>query len=725
MMRVLSVAGPGWTRAFASILAVALLCTCELPALPDRRIRCGAEWICPPEMSCGLDGRCYAEQHAPETQCAELAQDAAVAGIEAEDATLAAGGPGLQVHDEPPGYRGRGALWVDAAAATSDSLGGTSRAAFRLQAARDGSYSLWVRAYVPSEEPASVRLTMRSPASETHVDIGGFAPLTWSWSNSTVDAAAAVFELTRAMTRLELSAATGLVIVDRILLAADPREEPLGQGPPADAMLSCDRTAVCGDALCGPDEDCSSCAEDCGACRFPQGRDFFAAPGGRASGAGTESDPWDLASAVTTATIGPGDTLWLLGGAYGNGASPIDVRFAGEAGRPVVIRGRGRERVVIDGGIVNHGPHVWYWGLELTTTDDARRRFAAGIASAGDSTGLKIIHTKSHDLLYGAATDETARAAEIYGTVSLFNGMPGAAAGSSGAGLAVVRSPGPVRVTDNVAVHQCGVGLYLLPPAGATYAVEGNVAAASGAGCNGAQNVLVTSALEGGSLRYVANETYSEATGGGVSLGWSYAGNLDALEAWDNSNVGGQYTTEVSNWRTVTFHDNRGYSDSVQVGLRPRAGGPEPLAGYAWDGNAYFGRDDFRLVDFATNIGFTGWTQRSGLDATSSLDGVSPSGTWLQVRPSSYERGRAMLVIYNWDLADTIRVDVTAVIPVGATFAIFDTQSLAGAPLVTATYDGAPVTVPMSGLVASAPSGRAPPPHTAPRFGVFWLQVTP
>src|SRR5262245_60260795 len=71
------------------------------------------------------------------------------------------------------------------------------------------------------------------------------------------------------------------------------------------------------------------------------GTDWYAAPNGQISGAGTFTAPWSLQTALTqTANIRPGDVLYLRAGGYtgafsatisGTPASPISIKpYAGE-----------------------------------------------------------------------------------------------------------------------------------------------------------------------------------------------------------------------------------------------------------------------------------------------------------------------------------------------------------------------------------------------------------
>jgi hypothetical protein len=114
----------------------------------------------------------------------------------------------------------------------------------------------------------------------------------------------------------------------------------------------------------------------------------------------------------------------------------------------------------------------------------------------------------------------------------------------------------------------------------------------------------------------------------------------------------------------------------------------------------------------------------TGLDATSSSAAGPPSGLWVGVRPSRYERGRANITVLNWDLAPSVNVDVSAVgLGVGDAFQVRDAENWYAGPVVSGTYGGAPLAVPMTGLTVVQPVGTVPyaPTHTAPQLGVFVL----
>src|SRR6185437_8871425 len=83
---------------------------------------------------------------------------------------------------------------------------------------------------------------------------------------------------------------------------------------------------------------------------------------------------------------------------------------------------------------------------------------------------------------------------------------------------------------------------------------------------------------------------------------------------------------------------------------------------FTWDKNHYYRTGDlwsaFEVAqgDKRKGYEFTEWREATGFDATSTFE-RKPSGVRVFVRPNRYEPGRAHVVVYNWDRADTVEID--------------------------------------------------------------------
>jgi hypothetical protein len=90
------------------------------------------------------------------------------------------------------------------------------------------------------------------------------------------------------------------------------------------------------------------------------------------------------------------------------------------------------------------------------------------------------------------------------------------------------------------------------------------------------------------------------------------------------------------------------------------------------------------------------------------------------LRPNQYEPGRANLTIYNWNQAASVPVNVSSLLAPGDAFELRNAQNFFGPPVLTGTYAGVPLNVPLGALPAAAPVGWATPP-TSPDFHSFIL----
>src|SRR5262249_1932753 len=96
-------------------------------------------------------------------------------------------------------------------------------------------------------------------------------------------------------------------------------------------------------------------------------------------------------------------------------------------------------------------------------------------------------------------------------------------------------------------------------------------------------------------------------------------------------------------------------------------------------------------------------------------------------KPNQYERGRANIIVYNWDRLDTISVDVKGVLPVGWGFEVRNVQDYYAAPVLTGVFSGQRLQLPMTNLTVAAPgvvttNGQfVAARSTGPIFNVFVL----
>jgi uncharacterized protein (TIGR03437 family) len=458
---------------------------------------------------------------------------------------------------------------------------------------------------------------------------------------------------------------------------------------------------------------------------------YWVAPDGTPSGDGSKAKPWDLNTALApAAAVQPGDTIWLRGGTYGDGSTTFSSYLAGSAQRPVTLRQAPGERATINGGLAVYGAYTWYWGFEVTNTQTNRgadRNVPECVDTYDGSTGVRLINLVLHDCNQGIGFWLPTVGGEAYGNLIYHNGWQGTDRGH-GHGIYTQNENGTKRILDNIIFNQFGLGIQAYGSNKAFvqgYDVEGNIVFNNGSISTGATNVdnmLFGVGVPMKNILLQNNYTYhTPDTNKGYSrVGWDQTQVVnDSVVVRNNYWIGGQSAVELWNWTKATFMGNTCYSNnglSANLSLAPDG----TTAGYQWNRNTYYGAEKFRF-NGGQNQNWTGWLKATGMDASSRFVSGRPTGVWTFVRPNKYEQGRANIVIYNWDMQDSVKVSLSGVLKPGTAYEVRDAENFFAGPVASGTFDGSPVTVPMKGLTVVAPVGDVPaaPQHTAPQFGVF------
>jgi hypothetical protein len=423
------------------------------------------------------------------------------------------------------------------------------------------------------------------------------------------------------------------------------------------------------------------------------GREFFVSPAGRATATGTAADPLDLATALSSASPArAGDKIWLRGGVYnGTFASYL----TGSTTAPIVVRQYPGERATINASsrtvpaLTVHGADTWYWGFEVTDLNPTRTTTNLGYTSGLRATSVNIYGPRTrfinmivHDGEMGFGLWSPAVDAEIYGSIIYNVGIESVQQGH-GHSIYVQNTTGTKRITDNILFNSFSMGVHAYTEAGRidNIQVEGNIAFNHGvlsAASSAKANFFMGGEDDPDFPVFRQNYGYfSSRFAGGRSLElrpWCRQGTIV-----DNYMVGGTAATVYCTGTVVT--------------------------GNVWIGATEFGEP------YLQNTTITG----------------RPTGTRVFIRPNKYEPGRANVAIYNWDLSPSLSIDLApARLAIGQRFEIRDAQNIFAPPVVSGTYSGERVTVPMSSLTAATPVGNVPvkPGHTGPEFGTFVILPT-
>jgi hypothetical protein len=400
-------------------------------------------------------------------------------------------------------------------------------------------------------------------------------------------------------------------------------------------------------------------------------------------------------------TVHPGDKIWLRGGTYvGHFTSSLN----GTSASPIVVRQYPGERATINGydgtsstqtTLVINGSYTWFWGFEVMNSNTNRQTSGTGNTpppGRGHGLGMfgpgtKAINLVIHDNSEGIDCWTPAAGSEVYGNLIYYNGWEDTVTRGSGHGI-YTQNDTPIRlITDNIIFDQFSFGIHAYTEGGTlnNFDFEGNTSFNNGIlsatgitsdlllGGSGTSTSCTNSAQVAQNPVFVSNYVY----GAGMNVGYS--------KGTCNPTIRNNYSAGTTHpaiglirpWGTITITGNTFYP-SVQ---------------------------GFVPSDYPTNTYFSS----------------RPTGAHVFVRPNQYEAGRANITIYNWDLASTVNVDFSSVLPVGSQYEIRNAQNFFGAPVLTGTYAGGTLTLPMSGLSVGTPVGVAAPPATGPEFNAFVL----
>ncbi len=484
----------------------------------------------------------------------------------------------------------------------------------------------------------------------------------------------------------------------------------------------------------------------------PRGREFFAAPNGTAAGDGSRDHPWNLETALAQPkSVHAGDTIWVRGGRYGTGAANaiLRSRLVGAPGAPIVVRAWPGERAIIDAALQAgccegeskpaEGGWVWFLDLEFAGFNPDRASGRSGPPlytpmanhAGADSwaPGARFINCIFHDTSGGLSLWSESTGAEAYGNIVYFIGGQGPDRGH-GHAFYVQNASGLKHLTDNIAFDNFGSGFHCYGSSQVSIrklVVEGNVSFNNGGIANAASasdNFLFAGGRGGvDDLQLIGNFSYfSPGVNGYNEIGYPWSlSNGNAVIA-DNYFVGGFDPLDLWRWRGLALRHNLIFSaERPAVNLKPASDRYD----YRGEGNLYYGGGSFTFDGSGKD--WAHWREATGMDAASRYGGEHPSGASVIVRPNRYERGRANIVIYNWDRARAVSADVAGVLEPGAAFELRDVQNLFGPPVLRGVYRGAPIEIRMTGLTAAQPNGSVPRPavHTAPDFAVFLLRTVP
>ncbi|HWC72802.1 MAG TPA: Ig-like domain-containing protein, partial [Gemmatimonadales bacterium] len=462
---------------------------------------------------------------------------------------------------------------------------------------------------------------------------------------------------------------------------------------------------------------------------------------GTSSGDGSAQLPWNLQTGLTggNGRVQPGDTVWLRGGTY---SGTFQSNLNGSPSDWIVVRQYPGERATLDGGSIQNdvlqvnGSYTIYWGFELMESGTQR------VGPAGTGTGLrgdgvyvnhahdvKLINLVVHDVGHGIYTEDAAHDIEIYGWV-IYNGGYEDASRSDGHGIYIKGDGIGWKVArDNVIFNQFGFGIHGYAQDNTSLkqlVLDGNALFN-----NGTPSDFQNPNLQLGGLTIADNDTVTNnmtyyspgvaSSDGNVRIGYTALLNGTAVFR-TNYIVGGTLALDVGYWSDLTVQSNTIVAPEMVLNQHDASS----ASTQHWSGDLHY-RDPAATAWQlgGTTYTFADWEAVSG--AADQASATLPTVPQVFVRPNRYEAGRGMIVIYNWTLQGSVPVDLSGVVTPGNRYEVRNVQDLFGTPVVSGTYSGGTVSVPMDGVAPPQPIGGSFQPlhKTGPNFDVFIVTSVP
>lgn len=198
-------------------------------------------------------------------------------------------------------------------------------------------------------------------------------------------------------------------------------------------------------------------------------------------------------------------------------------------------------------------------------------------------------------------------------------------------------------------------------------------------------------------------------------------------------NIRGHFGTQSN----LTLQD--GVFKDGNVGNRGmiRISDPNAVSGFNISGNTWI-RDSANSAWASNNSGsfstenivrknFANWKTDTGLSSPGTTQSSDPTSTIVFVRPTTrFYSGIGNVIYYNWANLTNIPVDLSTILAVGDSYAVYDNRDPWNSVL-TGTYAGGTVNFPNTQVTDPTPIGGLPAsaaPATAPFFNAFVVRKT-
>lgn len=445
---------------------------------------------------------------------------------------------------------------------------------------------------------------------------------------------------------------------------------------------------------------------------------YFVSPSGSSSGAGTFADPWSWAYALAGAggTLAAGDTVWIRGGNY-DFTTQTTVSLDGASGNPIKFKAYPGEVPHIRGSY-NGSQWLWYGCNHLSFYDIVFEGYNYGSTArtsevpdgtynmAGGQTNSSTSYLKFYGCVFknfrthGFRAYECGDGFEMNGCIVAFNGQ----SHQYDHGIytrGILNNPKLFR--DCVVLHNASHGIHQwgystgnydqddLHFHGCTFFQNGSLF--NQRGRDGLFGGSTGSQYDSGEIvdcefyNNLGNSSYET-----IKICYS-ANNIDNFLFDNNIMAGRNVNMDAGTITNVTFTDNLIYGTTANVN--------------DFNGQMDAGTNNTRATSWPT------------------------TGTVKRLRTMDWDSRRGKWTFYNWADASSITVTNSEIVASGLTLNSGDTYYLHNTEnyhgdIVSGTYNGTSISVPMTGHTVETPYGGLSAPTSAfPKFGCFIIRTEP
>ena len=457
---------------------------------------------------------------------------------------------------------------------------------------------------------------------------------------------------------------------------------------------------------------------------------------GTSAGDGSIDNPWNLQTALNhPSKVKPGDTIWIHEGIY---TGVFTSELKGSQSAPIIVRPLHDNEVILDGNtglnvgsvLVINGRYTWFFGLTILNTNGNRINLTED-PLFDDKTGVNIFgaNNKLINCIIrdnggsGVGFWKTAINSEIYGCIIYHNGYIGEKRGH-GHALYPQNDAGTKLITDNIIFNSFGYGIHVYTSGGAIkgFNIDGNILFNCGlpSAFPLENHILVGGSQQADRVKISNNYFYNRPLYSAKAiLRLGYISTNKSASCFDNYMVNGSFCVETP-WDSVTFKNNTVIAANSDKQLIEFTKSFSDIKNPLFDYNIYH-------KGKLNSLTFENWQSTTNQDFNSVYHSQSPSSTFYFLKENQYEKGRANLVIYNWEMSDYVEINASDFLSLYDEYELWDVQYMSQGPIKTGIYNGS-IKVPMNLTSIDLPYGNIPNTdifsHTAPSFGVFIIQKT-